>query len=140
MTTIAWDGTTLAADKQITWGGTPIVTTKLHRARSTEGHRVIFGCAGKSFEIQAFVDWLKGFRNMPVLTEIDFLCVDASGQVWCANQALQWLPVHSKQWAIGSGADYALGAMAAGVNAVQAIKIASRLDVDTGLGVNSLRF
>ena len=70
MTTVAWDGKALAADKQITWGGTPLITTKVHRARSKDGRRVIFGCAGKSFEIQAFVDWVNGKRERPELTEI----------------------------------------------------------------------
>lgn len=44
------------------------------------------------------------------------------------------------KWAIGSGADYALGAMYAGLSAAEAVMIASKLDTGTGLGVDSVSF
>lgn len=41
-------------------------------------------------------------------------------------------------WAAGSGADYAMGAMAAGKDAKEAVEIACRFDINCGLGVDVL--
>lgn len=43
-------------------------------------------------------------------------------------------------WAVGSGCDYALGAMKFGATAKEAIAIASELDVNTGLGIDTVDF
>jgi ATP-dependent protease HslVU (ClpYQ) peptidase subunit len=138
MTTIAWDGRTLAADKQSTWGGTPTRTRKIFRAKHPDGRVMIYGCAGLTHECQAYTRWIDGEIEKPDFTDISILSIDQKGRIWYANQSMLWARIITKRWAIGSGCDYALGAMAAGKSAADAIRIASKLDVNIGLGVDTL--
>lgn len=140
MTTIAWDGRMLAGDRRSTWGGTPTqIDTKLVRARHPSGRVLLVGCAGITEECHAVREWLLGQRDQPEVTDVRIMGVDDTGFVWVGSKPGFWAPVGRRPWAIGSGADYALGAMAAGKSARQAVLIASRLDTYTGDGVTVLR-
>lgn len=139
MTTIAWDGHTLAGDRQSTWGGTATKTRKIFRAEHTDGRKMIYGCAGLSHECQAYTRWINGEIEKPDFTDLSILSIDQKGRIWHTNQTLLWVRIMARQWAIGCGCDYALGAMAAGKTATEAVRIASKLDVHTGLGVDTLR-
>jgi ATP-dependent protease HslVU (ClpYQ) peptidase subunit len=139
MTTIAWDGHTLAADRQSTWGGTPTRTRKIFRAINDDGREVIYGCAGLTHECSAYTRWINGEIAQPNFTEISIMSIDRRGRIWHTNQTMIWTQIKAKHWAIGAGCDYALGAMAAGKSAFDAVKIASMLDVTTGGGVDVLR-
>lgn len=132
MTTIAWDGKTLAADKQTTHGGTPSLTTKVYEAISPEGKRWIYACSGRTDECQEFTRRVSAGREMPAFSDINVLAIDHHGQVWMFHGTF-WERKHVQQWAAGSGADYALGAMAAGADARRAVEIASTLDINTGI-------
>jgi len=46
------------------------------------------------------------------------------------------LPVTALFMAWGSGRDYAMGAMAMGASATEAVEIANRFDIDCGLGID----
>jgi len=140
LTTIAWDGHTLAADRQSTWGGTPTRTRKIFRAIHEDGREVIYGCSGLTHECSAYTQWIRGEIAVPTFTEISILSIDRKGRIWHTNQSMFWTQIKVKFWAIGAGCDYALGAMACGKTAAEAIKIASRFDVGTGMGVDTLRF
>lgn len=139
MTTIAFDGRTLAADKQTTTGGTPTPTTKVFSAMSPRGERWLYACAGNTAECQEFTRRVKAGQEMRTFTDLGILAIGPRGEVWICSQDLVWCRQMVKQWAIGSGADFALGAMAAGASAVKAVQIASRLNVNTGLGVDALK-
>ena len=55
----------------------------------------------------------------------------------------EWRQLRGDVWlAMNPGlvADYALGAMHAGVDARRAVRIASRLDIESGMGVDVVRF
>jgi ATP-dependent protease HslVU (ClpYQ) peptidase subunit len=138
MTTIAWDGRTLAADRQTTWGGTPTRTRKIFRAINEDGREVIYGCAGLTHECSAYTRWIRGEIAAPAFTDISVLSIDRKGRIWHTNQSMHWIQIKVKYWAIGAGCDYALGAMAAGKSAIEAVKIESKFDVHTGLGVDVL--
>jgi hypothetical protein len=141
MTTIAWDGTTLAADKQSSWGGTPVPTTKVFKLQAPDGSYILYGGAGHSMQLGAFHRWLRGeTTDKPTLLDVAFLMIDSQRRVWMTDQTLNWATLNKARWALGSGADYALGAMEAGATASEAIEIASRLDASTGLGVDCVWF
>jgi hypothetical protein len=138
MTTIAWDGKYLVGDRQSTWGGTPTKTKKIFKALHKDGHKFIYGCAGMTGECQAFTQWANGCIEKPVFTDIQILAIDDAGAIWHANQSMLWTRLNVKFWAIGSGCDYALAAMACGKSARAAVKIAMIFDVNTGLGMDSM--
>lgn len=143
MTCIAWDGEMLAGDRQATHGGTPVhYGRKVHRIRRfDDGRIVLFGCAGLTGDCHVYERWAAGkLTEAPKFTELHVLSVDEDRQVWVATENMHWFPVREKYWAIGSGAEYALGAMAAGKNARDAVRIAMRYDNGCGIGVDVVRF
>jgi len=138
MTTVAWDGTTLAADRQTTSCGTPTRTHKVFKAKR-EGSVFLYACAGHTGQCQAFTRWVNGECGKPTFNDFGIIAIDQRRRVWVADHDLTWELKGTNQWALGSGADYALGAMLAGATAVQAVRIASRLNVNTGMGVDWVR-
>jgi hypothetical protein len=143
MTTIAWDGKTLAGDRKRNVRNTPVPATKVFRLPEpvTVGNlpRVaMFGCAGDSSEAVAVADWLLRNAEKPMAKDIDILAVDAYGKCHFAANNLVFYPIELQHWAVGSGADYAMGAMARGASAHEAVQVASLYDNGTGLGVDVL--
>ncbi len=140
MTTICFDGITLAADKQCTIYNTPTKVTKIYKVVE-DGDTFLYGCAGNATEAYAFHLWTIGeLEQRPKLSNIQIIMIDYEKTVYIADKNLIYLPIQSKKWAIGSGGDYALGAMYAGKTAKEAVKIASQLDVYTGNAVDTLTF
>lgn len=143
MTVIAFDGHVLAGDRKATFGGTPNASRKVHRVVK-DGTVGLFGFSGSGSFCRAYLHYLRtDERWTEPRGEYTWtvLCVGADGMVWQrTDNACGWEPVGRRQWAIGSGADYALGAMAAGKTAREAVLIAARLDNSCGLGVDVVRF
>jgi ATP-dependent protease HslVU (ClpYQ) peptidase subunit len=67
---------------------------------------------------------------------IDLLLVKPDGTAWLLNEAFDFEPVENEFIAIGSGAAYAMGAMACGRTAVQSLKVAARFDVSTSAPID----
>lgn len=143
MTTIAYKAGVLAADRQETVDDTPCECKKIHKVKTSTGTEVLVGCAGNSDDIQLFFDWLVGRRKTPPKINEDGFCamlIEKHGQIWTCGPRLVWGPINRKEWAVGSGAGYALGAMLAGLSAADSVKIAERLDIHTGCGIDSVTF
>jgi len=137
MTTVAWDGKLLAGDRLCCFGGTPVVTTKVFALNG-----VLIGTAGLKVDGILFREWVEKGRpadKKPVVGDnFTGLLVEASGElIYYDGPKLVPVPMPAGQrWSLGSGCDFALGAMAAGASAIQAVEIACVLDVNTGLGVD----
>lgn len=147
MTTIAWDGRTLAGDAMTTWGGTPMraCVPKVHKVTAPNGRKALVGFSGSLAYGNAYLAWLNGGDKpdpkVPESTGWTVIMVDDEGGIWQRSDTSDaWTLLGRRvNWACGSGADYALGAMAAGATAEQAVKIASNLDTNTGFGVHAVR-
>jgi len=136
MTVIAWDGKTLAADKQATFGGTPVPFTKLFRSGAE-----MIGCSGSVSESLQFVEWYRKGEpadSKPAVEDGFAALVVQNGKLYRYEKQLVALPMDVTIWGAGSGADYAIGAMAAGCSAVEAVEIACRFDIHCGLGIDSI--
>lgn len=136
MTTIAWDGKLLAGDKQCSFGNTPLGCTKVFRADG-----LIWGCCGDLEDTVLFGRWIyEGCPkdNKPELADNFTAIVIELGQCWQYNPKLVPLKVESRLWACGSGADYALGAMAMGADARHAVEVAIEFDIYSGIGVDTV--
>lgn len=140
MTTIAYDGQTLAADRQSTWGTTPTWVRKAFRTDHPEHGAWLWACSGLTEECDAFHAWAHGSGVKATMKDTRVLAVHEDGSIWTMGDGLIWTRLHVDCWAIGSGCDYALGAMHAGACAKAAVLIASKLDVHTGGGVDCVRF
>ena len=140
MTTIAWDGKALAADKLASSSSGNLHVTKIRRL--SDGRLV--GGSGDAVLVFLFMDWLEAGSPLPRPTwsdEEEKICiieVMPGGQVY-RHEAFGRYPIACPcQASTGTGAAFARGAMAAGKSAAEAVAIANELDCYSGGGVDVL--
>ncbi|HEX7046561.1 MAG TPA: hypothetical protein VF275_03180 [Gammaproteobacteria bacterium] len=137
MTTIAYRSGVLAADSQ---------GTSSFKQRCQKIHKIgdsYFGIEGSLTSAYLFLEWLKqdrrdwveAERNPPSALSDD----DSFGALeLCEEGLFLWdgkltrVPVLVEFYAVGSGCDFAMGAMAMGADAMEAVKVAKTLDPYTG--------
>jgi hypothetical protein len=139
MTTIAWDGKTLAGDRKTVdvcvYGG-----TKVFRVGHGE-ETYLVAASGNSSDCDAFVEFAKkGFKDRPKFTDFTGIRIAKDGTITRYDEMPNESVFKSEMYALGSGGKYAIGAMAHGATAVEAVGIASSVDVYTGLGVDTVDF
>lgn len=157
MTTIAYRDGTMACDS--CWQASHVQTTSLNKIdRFASG--ALFGSAGDGDirALQVLLDKVRSIEKLPSRAELAALKCDVEGilvfpngqvamiaispggadrnnldhydaQIWPANRGLA---------AVGTGAELALGAMAAGKNARHAVAIACRFDINSRLPVHAM--
>ena len=150
MTVIAYKNGVLAADtKAVTEDGLVVKSKKLEKL----SNGTILGTAG-SADCREIVTILgkASLSKMPLKsklrsTETTFrgIWVFPTGEVFKVSVEFEdnkWdaeiLPILEKQAAVGTGGAYALGAMLAGKSALEAVKIACKLDNNCGLPAESI--
>lgn len=152
MSTIIWDGRTLAADKGA-WSGDIIRTaTKIFRIADPAGEEYLVGFVGDEAYATKILAWLKSGKaeDRPVPSEwydrddLNRQCAliirKSDRRVVQLPKNLVWCPVEEKQFAIGGGQEIAYGALDAGADAVQALEIVSRRSNYAARGANYLTF
>ncbi len=137
MTTVAWDGCTLAADTRITEGTLIQRGQKLFRL--SDGR--LFGGAGDLESIHVVVEYLESEADDKPdgLENFTALLIDTDGRAWRLESRLVPMPVLGPYAAIGSGQPYALMAMELGRSAREAVELGCRVDAQGGLPVEDLR-
>lgn len=137
MTTVAWDGETLACD-------TRMVGSYIHQYEARKVFRAngaLIAGAGTYEDVLTFVDWYKrgaDVESKPSLTDDSTYLVIRDGEAWKCGPACRLHQVGAPH-AIGSGCCEAMGAMLAGASAKQAVLIAMKLDQHTGGKVRTYR-
>ena len=141
VTTLAWDGMSLAADRQSTYNGTKYETRKIRDCSAW----IYAGCGSKD-AIEFIAQWLTAGANAaerPMIDEDGLMGIairKSDGRAFLVEGKRPILiEVHAKRWALGSGSDFALSAMELGKSAFEAVRFAARFDVGTGMGVDSIR-
>ncbi len=140
MTVIAWDGTTLAADKLSNYRGIRGTVTKIWRL--SDGR--LFGGSGDFGAVIGLKDHLDKGAPLPV-SQSDkddwalAMLVERDGGVYIYERWANRFRIENPFYAIGSGAEYAMGAMGAGVSAARAVEIASERCTTCGGGVDILQ-
>ncbi len=141
MTCIAWDGITLAADKYAYVNGITGITTKIRRVKNllvgVSGNNVltpqIFTWAETGFLDSAMPELQKDPRDhsaiMVITADREILLYENTTTPWVQERPF---------WAIGSGREFAIGAMAAKATAVEAIAIAADYAALCGRGCDTL--
>jgi hypothetical protein len=143
MTTIAWDGRTLAADQQRTNGNTCQRARKLFDCGD-----YAFAATGMMSEIPAICRWLEAGAPWNDRPECDGDDGGDAGLVVRKSDCALFLLQGKKTFSLielppgsaaaGSGVDFALAAMACGKDARGAVEIAILFDAGSGLGVDSV--
>lgn len=136
MTTVACNTTTMAADKLLT-GGPMHSVTKLFRVGAS-----IIGVCGKYDQALRFVEWRRNPDVRPTFVgepDVQALELTQDGKIiWWGIEMIP-VQIHKPFYAIGMGAEYALGAMSAGKSPQSAVKIASVWDSATGSEVQIMK-
>ena len=146
MTTIAWDGVSLAGDKQLSTNGWKSRGTKVQKAG-----KYLLGYSGPADAGVAMLEWfVSGHKKetFPAIqanrdTNCTLLVVDTKHKAGEAR-ILRYdcspspLVVEEPRYAIGTGREIALTAMFLGKTAEEAIEVASLFDDSTGMGVDVL--
>lgn len=135
MTTIAFDGKRLAVDSRITTASDTVVIERAKKLWKIGALWIAF--AGNSQDMMLAVQWFRdGMPESKPKLDSNFSAFSWDGKRLCRYECgLVPMPQNVKFAAGGSGIDVALGAMAAGANAVQAVKIAARFDPFTNARV-----
>lgn len=131
MTTIAYKDGIMAGDSRISHGNVTVGTTvKVFKNYRGE----LLGGCGAFSDLVALRDWfLEGMKGEPPEPQgnTEAMFVKSDGEVmyvWGQRMSALEAPYH----AIGSGMHLALGAMAVGANATQAVAVACHLDNGSG--------
>lgn len=142
MTTIAWDGKTLAVDSQVTKGET-ITSINTKKLFLDVGPFKAVAFTGTNQDIKSVLDWIEsGDKNQLKFDEFFIiLAIDHKGKCQRMNKAeIGEFTLEGGVVTEGCGGDIALGAMDAGATAVEAVKIACKRDIYTGGRVRSYTF
>ena len=135
MTTIVADRKGMAADKRVSGSGAVFKTSKLHRVNGS-----VIGFCGNAEQALQFIEWRRNPDAKPTFGEPNFeiLELTADGQMLWWGTEMVAITIEDDHYAIGSGAAYALGAMASGASVKKAIEIAAMYDANTGTEVQTL--
>ncbi len=141
MTTVAFDGTFMAADSMATdtWG-----LKEFHIDKLVVLNNVALGCAGEAGQIRRWTRMLN--RNVTVdellldgypdydkeKNDPSIILVDRGTGRLYRHVASLFMPCSRAFHAVGSGRDFALAAMACGKTAREAVEIAMSFDNGTG--------
>lgn len=145
MSIIVWDGTTLAADKQVT-------NINLKRSSATKIIRInddiLVAGVGQHQTVMALIEWVRW--GMPVAKfPKEFTDKSESTTLWIINRNKTigriedgpfLIMQDTHRFADGSGRDFAYGAMEMGADAVEAVEIACKYDIYCGGGIDRLTF
>lgn len=139
MTTVAYRDGTLAADTLISYGSfTNGNVNKIHVVDTPTG-RVMCVLSGVCWAVQPMIEWLAEGASQETIPHnllascSDFSClvVNDAGLLFEFNNGY-FIECGVEYHAIGSGAQFALGAMAAGVSAPNAVSAAMKHDKASG--------
>lgn len=131
MTTIAWDGKTLASDTQSTSGGYfKRRAKKIFRLHNGD----LFAGAGNYDDVLAAVEWLQHRPTQkPTLKDFVGILIKAiDGKAYKLEEGLMEAPIHEGFFAIGTGRDFAVMAMYLGKSAREAVELAILFDSQSG--------
>lgn len=149
MTTIAWDGKTLAVDGAVWSNDLLYRLKKVFRITTPLGEQFLFAATGDTFYCQAVANWLKNGGETPNHKEFGDEKPDSvMGLLIGVDRVITLLSVGLKTatfpderiFALGASSSIALGAMEAGATAKEAIEICLRRHDGAKLCVDTVSF
>ena len=126
MTTIAYDGISIAADSM---GICDSVIVALNDTKLHVTAKGILGCAGEAATVPTLIQWIETGKKEGAYSGTGIL---VDGRRALLFEGLTKGQKIKAPYAIGTGASFAFAAMYAGASAVEAVKIACRLDPTSG--------
>ena len=153
MTTIAWDGETLAADGRLCSSSGVLLSdskNKIVKIKDNKKRKWHIAVSGNEPDITYLKNALSGTNIKKTLLNLKQVLQDtAISDSFCAvvvSKKTQYMVFHDMSFsllecrdAFGSGGEFALAAMSMGYNAIGAVRVASGLDLYTGGTIRSIQ-
>lgn len=145
MTTIAYRSGVLAFDSQVTSSSTVYGTV----IKGKKTKRFLLAAAGSCEDCDAWLDWMtdtggdlkaKKDYGLDKDCEMEGIAVDRKGNVSFYESKCYPFTVDGRYHALGSGSAFAMGAMAFGATAKQAVQVSTQLDPYTGGTIRTLKW
>lgn len=149
MTTIAVDKYSIACDRQFSHSGGHIFRgrTKIYELPPVtceqffDCKKAAVGFAGNADQIVTALEFL--FDPMegacPKVKGLELVALTDNYDIWTSFTLRNWMLVDQSYYAIGSGTQFALGALASGKSPLEAVKIAAKNDSNTGMGFREIK-
>jgi hypothetical protein len=144
VTTIAWDGTSLAADRLVSSPGHKYSAKKIRKVELEEGEFLVAGFAGDLTACAQMLDWAEtGFdpEQAPEMADdaVEGIAAYSTGLVYliCGTRMMP-LTVDVPA-AVGSGGSAAMASMVREKDALLAVKTARKVDPFTGGRIDCIR-
>ena len=139
MTTIAYRDGVLAADRRVSDGHSIIGEDR----KIVMGYDCLAGAGGRADCCEMFIQWVLAGRPDDDLPDIEAgqlhaITIEADGQILVWQNIAAPFPITAPFLAVGSGDEFAIGAMEMGADAKTAVEVASRRDLATGGGIDIL--
>jgi len=142
MTTVAYRQGVMVGDRRVTEDS--LVAFEMRKVFKRRSDGALIGGVGNTTILQRYAEWFldgeRGFKPGLGATKDDetcFIVARPNGRVeYHDRNGIQ--PILGKFFAIGSGASAALGALEMGATARQAVRVASKYDVNTGNGFHAV--
>lgn len=142
MSVIAWDGRTIAADKQATIAGMRTTVTKLRRIKRLNHPPEVIGWTGDMDSGEMMAKWYESGGDpdkFPECQKTDawsrLIVADKHGVRFYERQPVA-TRVEDKFAAWGSGRDFAMAALYLSNSARMAVGVATQFSTECGMGVD----
>jgi len=148
MTTIAWDGKTLASDS-CSWSGGVRRKVKKCFVVEREGRKILVAFSGSGSYCTQVLKWMTGESDRPNPSDyfdkenISGQCavvIDDELKVWALGNDLVYMEMCEEKFAYGAGQDIAWGALEAGASSIMAIEISIKRSDYAGIGIDYVSF
>lgn len=141
VTTVVYRDGVLAADRRGYSGSKHPIGTKAKISRLTDGW--LFGCStptpGLAEKLRRWVEENGVEKSLPATLEAQAIVIRLDGAIFYFKDGDTFSgPLEAEYVAIGSGSEYALGALTMGADAAHAVEVAIACDVWSGGGVDCL--
>jgi len=149
MSVLVWDGKTLAADRQGTDGGMVRTITKARRITKGKFKGYLMGAVGATATANVMMDWFEvgaDPRTFPYEymkndeLAASLLVITQKKEIWKFDHLPAPIIIEDDHYSIGSGRDFAFGALSMGADAVQACEIACVHSTACGVGIDVLEW
>lgn len=147
MTTIAANKKQIACDLQLTGGFKMKAKTKIwepHTAvseRFFKTDRSYIGFAGTAYRIAEAVEWLlEPSGRVPRFPGMQCLALTNDQRLFYSDNFAHWIESETPVAAVGSGMQFAIVALGDGKDPIDACKVASKYDPNTGCGYKKYEF
>lgn len=120
-----------------------IIEVPTYTAENVFGCKKAFiGFAGNADQMTNVWDWINSpndYKKPPRIKEIELLLLNDKGQIFHGTNLNNWLAADTEYMSIGTGMHFAMSAMSLGKTPKEAVKVAMKLDPNTGFGVKEYK-